>query len=465
MYPTSSEHQFKLSRRQVAKASVVAGAAVATASLAGCGGGSSSGTKSINIANVANPATEDLEMLTKSVFEKENPEYTVNFITLPEAELRQKVTRDVAANGGEFDAVVIGPYEVSQWSEQGWLEPLTSYAKEDASYDLDDLIETTRSYLSRDDELFAVPLYAETTNLMYRNDAAEALGISIPEAPTWSEVIEYAEAMHGWESNSSKVSGICMRGIAGELMTPLLPMLHTYGGRLFDTDWRPTLTEEPTRAAIEDFVATLQNWGQPGVANAAFTDCLATMSQGGSAMWVDANVATTTLENEESSSVAGNIGYALAPSEVTDFGGNFWSWSLATVATSRKKDEVWKFMSWATGPEYADIVGGELGWTSVPPGVRKSVYENENYTSATPNAEITLKSFELAKNDSEIVLKPTAPGRPVSYFDFPNWWDFNVQLTQPLSAAIADGSDPADAVQRAQDAAEAGMRKTGKWNG
>lgn len=454
----------RLSRRGVLKGSLLLGAGFAATSLAGCSLGNS-GKTTLNIANVANPATEDLEKLTKSVFERKFKDFTVNFITLPEAELRQKVTRDVAANGGEFDAVVIGPYEISQWAEQGWLEPLSSYAKEDSSYKVDDLIDTTRSYLSHNDDLYAVPVYAETANLMYRADVASALGITVPDSPTWEDIFAIAEAMHGYEVDGSAISGVTMRGVAGELMTPLLPMLHTYGGRLFAPDWRPTLTEEPTDKAIADYVSLLQQYGQPGVASAAFTDCLATMSQGGSGLWIDANVAATTLENGDASAVAGELGYALAPTKESDFGGNFWSWALATVATSKKKDAVWKFLSWATGPEYAELAGEELGWTSVPPGTRKSTYELSDYLAATPNAEVTLKSFERAEDESKIILKDTAPGRPVSYFDFPNWWDFNVQMTQPLSAAIANGTEPMKAVAGAQAAAEAGMKQAGKWNG
>ena len=102
----------------------------------------------------------------------------------------------------------------------------------------------------------------------------------------------------------------------------------------------------------------------------------------------------------------------------------------------------------------------------MPPGTRKSLYEIPEYVAATPNAAVTIKSFELGSApDSEVILKPTAPGRPVSYFDHPNWWDFNLQMTAPLTAAVADGSSPQAAAEAAQVAAEAAMKQSGMWDG
>lgn len=454
------------SRRSFLRGTAAIGATLAAGPLlAACSGsGSGSGSKTtITIANVANPLTTDLETLTKSFFEKENTDLEIRFLTLPETELRQRVTRDVSSGAGEFDAVVIGPYEISVWSGNGWLEPLESMASEDSGYNLDDLIPMTRSYMSSDNQMYGAPIYAESACLMYRKDLTDSLGIEIPQAPQWDEVLDLARALHGESIDGRSLSGVAMRGMPGEILTPVLPMVSTYGGRILAPDWAPTLTESPTDQAIIDYLRLLQDTGQPGVANAGYTDCLASMSQGHSAMWIDSTVAGASLESPSESSVAGKIGYALAPSNVSDFGGNFWSWALSILSSSQKKEATWRFLSWATSADYLRLVGEEIGWERVPPGTRQSLYAMDEYLDATPNAEVTLESFRLGEDESAVILKETAPGRPISYFDHPNWWDFNLQMTQPLNEAVASGSDPAAAVQAAQAAAESAMRQSGMW--
>ncbi|EYT57395.1 extracellular solute-binding protein, partial [Microbacterium sp. UCD-TDU] len=352
------------------------------------------------------------------------------------------------------------------WSKNGWLEPLEEMAAADGDYDLDDLVPMTRSYLSAEGTLFATPIYGESQCLMYRKDLTDSMGIVVPDAPTWTEILALARQLHGQSVDGKTLTGTTMRGIAGEFITPMQPMVLTYGGRLLTPEWQPTLTEEPTLAAISDYVKLLQETGQPGVATAGFTESLASMSQGTSALWVDSTVAGSTLEDPVQSSVAGKLGYALAPHADTDFGGNFWSWGLSILTSSKQKEATWRYLSWATSLDYLTLVAEDTGWSSVPPGTRQSLYEIPEYVEANPNAEITLKSFELGSApDADIILKPTAPGRPVSFFAHPNWWDVVLKMTAPLSAAVADGSSAEAAVQAAQVATEEAMKQSGMWNG
>lgn len=463
--PRSKTPSITANRRSILQGALVLGTTALVPPLAGCAP-SGPGKTTITIANVANPLTTTLEKYTKSVFEKANPDLAVQFLTLPETELRQRITRDVSTNAGEFDAAVIGPYEIAVWSKNGWIEPLEEMAAADKSYNLDDLMPMTKSYLSADNKLFGAPIYAESACLMYRKDLTDRQGIVIPEAPTWPEILQLARQLNGQSLDGKTVTGVTMRGIAGEILTPLLPMVSTYGGRILAPDWAPTLLEEPTLTAIQDYVSLLQEAGQPGVATAGYTECLASMSQGQSALWIDSTVAGATLEDASQSTVAGKMGYALAPHMDSNFGGNFWSWALSILSSSKNKEATWRYLSWATSLDYLKLIAEETGWATVPPGTRKSLYEIPEYLEANPNAQVTLKSFELGSQpDSRVILKPTAPGRPVSYFDHPNWWDFNLQMTAPLTRAVADRSPAREAAAAAQAAAEASMRQNGMWNG
>ena len=78
-------------------------------------------------------------------FTKANPDIKLNWVTLEENVLRQKVTTDIATKGGQFDVMTIGTYEVPIWAKKGWLVPLDKLG---ADYDADDLLPAIRSGLS-----------------------------------------------------------------------------------------------------------------------------------------------------------------------------------------------------------------------------------------------------------------------------------------------------------------------------
>ena len=87
--------------------------------------------------------------------------------------------------GGQFDVMTIGTYEVPIWAKQDWLVPLEDLP---ADYDVDDVLKPVREGLSYDGKLYALPFYAESSMLFYRKDLFEQAGIEVPEQPTWQQV-------------------------------------------------------------------------------------------------------------------------------------------------------------------------------------------------------------------------------------------------------------------------------------
>ena len=57
---------------------------------------------------------------------------------------------------------------------------------------------------------------------------------------------------------SKELYGLCLRGKPGwgENMAFIDPMVNTFGGRWFDMDWKPQLTTEPWKKAINWYVET-----------------------------------------------------------------------------------------------------------------------------------------------------------------------------------------------------------------
>jgi sorbitol/mannitol transport system substrate-binding protein len=81
------------------------------------GGG---GPVTLTLATVNNPQMVDMEQL-KGEFEADNPDIKVKFVQMEENDLRDAVTKDVATQGGQYDMVTIGAYEVPLWQQNDWI--------------------------------------------------------------------------------------------------------------------------------------------------------------------------------------------------------------------------------------------------------------------------------------------------------------------------------------------------------
>lgn len=446
-----------LSRRSLLQFSMVSGAG---AMLAACSPGSSPATKAtLTVANVSNPVTEDLEELTRTEFNALHPDIEVRFSSLPETELRERVARDVANGSGQFDLLALGPYETSQYSSQGWLTDLRPMMESTEGYDADDLIPSVMETLSSDSQTWAVPVYAESAFLMYRTDVFEERGLTMPSAPTWQEVDELARGIH-----DDTMAGIALRGLPGENQVTVISVIYAFGGRLFTPEWEPTFTEDETREAINFYVELVRSASPSGAASAGYNQALTAFAQGQAAMFMDATVAASTLEDPSQSTVAGKVGYVPAPHYRSDFGGWYWSWALGIPEASRNQEAAWKFVAWATSKEYIRLAGETFGWGAVPPGTRLSTYDIPEYQEAAPFAAATRD--EIAKVSSDKLLKPTAPPQlPAAYFEFPQWTDVYMPMSQEIAAAIAGQQTADEAIDAIQSSAEATMSRIGLWTG
>lgn len=440
-----------------ARYTVIAGAAAIALMATGCAGAggsdSSGGGKSINVLMVGNPQMEDIAKLTKDTFTKDTG-IEVNFTVLPENELRDKVTQDIATQAGQYDVATIGAYEVPIWEKNGWLHELGSYADKDTSFDKADLLRPMVQSLSGSDgKLYALPFYGESSFLMYNKHVMKAKGITVPEHPTWQQIAEIAAKVDGADPG---MRGICLRGLAGwgELGAPLTSVVNTFGGTWFTKDWKAQVNSPAFKKATNFYVDLVRKHGEAGAAQAGFTECLNAMSQKKVAMWYDATSAAGSLEDPSSSKIAGHVGYAYAPTVETKSSGWLWSWAWAMPRTTKNADAASKFMLWASSKKYEKLVGEKLGWARVPAGKRASTYDIPQYQKAAGSfGDITLKSIEQADpSDPGVQPRPTVG---IQYVAIPEFQDLGTKVTQEISAAIAGKTSVDKALNDGQKLAEA----------
>ncbi|EHA15345.1 sugar ABC transporter substrate-binding protein [Halomonas sp. HAL1] len=409
----------------------------------------------ITVATVNNNDMVIMQSLTEA-FEEAHPDITLDWVVLEENVLRQRMTTDIATGGGQFDVMTIGTYEVPIWAERGWLSPLDNLPD---NYNEDDLLASVRDGLSLDGTLHALPFYAESSMMYYRQDLFDKAGIEMTEQPTWEEVREWAGELHGSEEG---LAGICLRGKPGwgENMAFITTLVNTYGGRWFDEEWNPELNSEPWTNAVQFYVDLLNDYGPPGASSNGFNENLALFARGNCAMWVDATSAAGKLFDENESDVADSLGFAPAPIAETPKGSHWlWSWALAIPASSEKQEAALEFITWATSEDYIELVGETEGWTSVPPGTRESTYANEQYTEAAPFADFVLKAIqETDPNDS--TLEPN-PYVGVQTVNIPEFQSIGTQVGQTIAAALTGDTTVEQALDNAQRATERTMQRAG----
>lgn len=401
--------------------------------------------ETLTIATVNNGDMIRMQGLT-SEFTAQNPDIQVQWVTLEENVLRERVTTDIATRGGQYDIMTIGTYEVPIWTKQGWLLPLENLG---ADYDVDDLLPAIRSGLTGEDgKLYAAPFYGESSFVMYRKDLMEKAGLTMPDAPTWDFIADAARKM---TDRANGINGICLRGKAGwgENMAFLTATSNAFGARWFDENWQPQFDQPEWKNTLDFYVKLMNDAGPQGASSNGFNENLALFQQGKCGMWIDATVAASFVTNPQDSTVAEQVGFALAPDTGLGKRGNWlWAWNLAIPAGTQKAEAAEKFIAWATGKAYLELVASKEGWANVPPGTRTSLYENAEYQAAAPFAKMTLDSINAADPKNPTV-KPV-PYVGVQFVAIPEFQSLGTSVGQLFSAALAGQMSTDDALAQAQ---------------
>jgi sorbitol/mannitol transport system substrate-binding protein len=407
----------------------------------------------LTIATVNNGDMIRMQGLTDDFTAKTG--HTVEWVTLEENVLRQRVTTDISTKGGAFDIMTIGMYETPIWGKNGWLVPLNDLS---AEYNAADILPAMAGGLSYDGTLYAAPFYGESSMIMYRTDLMEKAGLEMPAAPTWSFVREAAAKM---TDRANDINGICLRGKAGwgEGGAFITAMSNSFGARWFDMEWNAQFDTKPWKDTLEFFSGMMNESGPAGYATNGFNENLSLFQQGKCGMWIDATVAASFVTNPKDSTVADSVGFALAPDNGLGKRSNWlWAWALAIPAGSQKEAAAKQFIEWATSTGYIELVAANEGWANVPPGARTSLYENPNYKDV-PFAQMTLDSI-LSADPNNSTVEPS-PYVGVQFAAIPEFAGIATEVSQEFSAAYAGQQTVDEALAKAQAITNDAMEAAG----
>lgn len=364
----------------------------------------------------------------------------VNIETVPYSDQAAKILLNFSQKSSDYDVVFTDNTYGTGYFESSYVEDLSKYDSDFVA--LDDFYQPYLAPMQKDDATFGLPVYGESTWLMYRTDLFEQYGIDGP--PTTMDELE-AAAKTISEGSGGEVAGITLRGAPGiQSVYPWAGFLRAFGGDFYDGD---TLAVDSPEAveATQFWADLLKNYGPSGVGNFDWEQNRIAFTQGNAAMTIDATANGPFNEDTAASVIAGKVGYAPIPYAISDppTSGNTDNslnvHALYLSSFSEKKDAAYQFMTWATSEE-----------------VQSNAVETTEAVGVTLNSVLESPAYDEKYGPfKDALLEQLATGN-VDYL--PAGTDANAIITevgQALSRTLAGEADAKDALTAAQEALQA----------
>ena len=239
-----------------------AATAVLTSVLAACGGGGGGGTP--NLTWYINPDSGGQAEIAARCTEEAGGAYTITVAQLPResSEQRQQLIRRLAANDASIDIMSLDPPYIPEFAEAGFLADVPDEVEQRVT---EDVVESAIQGSTWNDELVAVPFWANTQLLWYRKSVAEEAGLDMDQPVTWEQVVQAAQQTG---------TTLGAQGIRAEALTVWVnALVESAGGSIIEestedpADTKLGLTSEAGQRAAE----VIQLVADSGVTGPAFS--------------------------------------------------------------------------------------------------------------------------------------------------------------------------------------------------
>jgi multiple sugar transport system substrate-binding protein len=378
-------------RRALAGAAAVA---VLSSVLAACGSGDS-GVPTLTW--YTNPDSGGQAEIAARCTEDAGGKYRIATAVLPRqaGEQREQLVRRLAANDASIDIMSLDPPFIPEFAQAGFLAPVPDDVAQRVTQDV---VQSAIEGSTWDDELVAVPWWANTQLLWYRKSVAEAAGLDMTKPVTWDQLITAAQ-------DQDKLIGV--QGARAESLTVWFnALIESAGGSIIaenstDPDQiQLGLTSEAGIRAAE-VMRDVSRSGQAGASlSTATEDTTATGFEGPDAgfqvnypfVWGRALAAVEAGTMEQS--VPDDFGWALYPQveEGTDSAPPYGGINLGIGAFSKHTDFAYEASECITSTEnqaYYFTTNGN-------PASDTTVYDDPEVLKVFPMADTILQSLDQA---------------------------------------------------------------------
>ena len=183
-------------------------------------------------------------------FEAENPDIDINLEITTGEGLQNRIL--VALRSGTTpDLIDVANGWNIPFATTGELMPLAECVA-NGEIDLDDFNDASLGTANFNDQLYGLPYRIEAHALIYNKGLYRQAGLDPEDPPeTWTELIEYSQALSELSNNGQPVYGFGIAG-GGEVSNTLfrsLPFIWMNGGSILSEDYTEAILDEP--AAVE----------------------------------------------------------------------------------------------------------------------------------------------------------------------------------------------------------------------
>ena len=409
----------------------------------------------INVLMVNNPQMVDLQKLTADNFTKQTG-ITVNFTVLPENDVRDKISQEFSSQAGQYDVATLSATSRSRSTRKAkWLAPLDDYIAKDAGFDQADILKPMTDLADRG----------------RRQDLRRAVlrRVLVPDVPQGRPRRRRASRCRptrpGSRSPTSRprstapqpgMTGICLRGQPGwgQVFAPLTTVVNTFGGTWFDKDWTPKVNAPEFKDATNfyvDLVRDARRERRPAGrlhrvpeqhASRATSPCGTTPPR------PPARSRPTTPRSRARSATSP------APVVKTKSSGWLYAWAWGIQQASKKQDNAWKFISWASSKEYEKLVGTQLGWSQVPGRQARLDLREPGLPQGGRARSPSRPRHAIETADPSNPGVQPRPAIGIQFVDIPEFPDLGTQVSQDVSSAIAGQTTVDEALDKGQQLAE-----------
>jgi multiple sugar transport system substrate-binding protein len=180
---------FRARRRWRRALGGAASALVLSSGLAACGGGDG-GVPTLTW--YTNPDSGGQAEIAKRCTEAAQGRYRIETSVLPRdsPSQREQLVRRLASEDSSIDLMSLDPPYIPEFAQANFLAPVP---EDVASRVTQDTVQSAIDGSTWNDELVAIPFWANTQLLWYRKSVAEAAGLDMSQPVTWDQLIEAAQ--------------------------------------------------------------------------------------------------------------------------------------------------------------------------------------------------------------------------------------------------------------------------------
>lgn len=353
-------------------------------------------------------------------FEKEHPDIKVKLIRDNDSSYYDKLTTQVTAGKGP-DVVRVEPPRASQFIGAGWALPLG-----DAGGSPDEYFPASLEAVTKDGELYGVPVDVSALALFYRTDLFEAAGIDNPPA-TWEEFKATAETL-----STGGAHGVGLFGGWGGF--EFYPWLWQAGAEVMNEDQTEAVFNSSDAVRALELWVDLQNSSMPsGMATATEDDLKGPFVSGQLAMltsgpWMIPGLADAGIDGQ----------WAVAPLPAdTDAATVLGGLDMLVLKNTKHPEEAKRFVEWLMQDDVQKEWASTLGYLPV-----KTALFADPLFADDPNIAAFADVLETARS------RPTIPQAG----------DIDSALGEAVQAALSGAKSPQQALDDAVDAANKALQ-------